>query len=50
MATKLFDGSILAKIQLFRMSETYTGDKKKIGDYGTQELQLSKVFRSWPKD
>lgn len=48
METKLFDGSILAKIQLFRMSETYVGDMP-AGGYGTQELQLSNVFGSWPE-
>lgn len=47
MKTKLFNRSVLAKIQLFRMSEPYKGDVKST-IYGSQELQLSKVFAEWP--
>lgn len=46
MPTRLYDKSLLAKMQLFRMSEK-TEDKKKESVYNSQELQLSSVFRSW---
>ena len=46
MATKLYDRSVLARIQLFRMSKATTPDKS---DYETQELKLSKVFAEWPE-
>lgn len=41
MPTKLFDGSLLARTQLFRMS---TPAKPESTAYGGQELKLSKVF------
>jgi dCTP deaminase len=47
MPTKLYDGSVLARIQLFRMSKITAVDKS---DYDEQELKLSKVFTEWPSD
>jgi hypothetical protein len=46
MNTKLFDGSLLARIQLFRMS---TKTEVKPSEYDEQELKLSGYFRNWPK-
>jgi dCTP deaminase len=46
MDTKLYDKSILARIQLFRMSKKATPDPS---PYDTQELKLSSVFADWPK-
>jgi dCTP deaminase len=45
MDTKLYDKSVLARIQLFRMSERAKADPSK---YETQELKLSNVFADWP--
>jgi len=45
MNTKLFDGSLLARIQLFRMS---TKTKVSPSEYDEQELKLSSYFREWP--
>jgi dCTP deaminase len=45
MPTKLYHDSILARIQLFRMSKP----AKSSSPYEKQELQLSKVFAPWPK-
>mgnify|MGYP005853770143 CR=1 FL=1 len=46
MPTKLFDGSLLARMQLFRMSQPA---KPENTVYGSQELKLSKVFAEWPE-
>jgi dCTP deaminase len=47
MSTRLYDGSLLARIQLFRMSaETETAPSS----YDRQELQLSNVFADWPME
>ncbi|MCL5959933.1 MAG: 2'-deoxycytidine 5'-triphosphate deaminase [Chloroflexi bacterium] len=46
MVTRLFDHSLLAKIQLFRMSQPA---KPGPADYDTQELKLSKIFAEWPE-
>jgi dCTP deaminase len=44
MPTRLYDGSLLARIQLFRMSaET----KPKKSPYDRQELNLSSIFAKW---
>jgi dCTP deaminase len=45
MATKLYDKSILARVQLFRMSKETQPENS---DYEGQELKLSKVFKEWP--
>jgi dCTP deaminase len=45
MRTKLYDQSILARIQLFRMSKATIPDES---PYEKQELKLSKVFADWP--
>jgi dCTP deaminase len=46
MPTRLYDRSLLARIQLFRMSaET----EVKSSEYDQQELKLSGVFKDWPK-
>lgn len=42
MDTRLYDGSLLAKIQLFRMSAETTPEKS---EYNTQELKLSAYFK-----
>jgi len=47
MNTKLFDGSLLARIQLFRMS---TKTKVSSSEYDEQELKLSSYFREWPSE
>ncbi len=44
MLTRLYDGSLLAKMQLFRMSELVKSDPS--DSYDKQELKLSKVFRN----
>lgn len=46
MATKLYDDSLLARVQLFRMSKEAEPENS---DYEGQELKLSKVFNEWPK-
>jgi deoxycytidine triphosphate deaminase len=45
MPTKLFDGSLLARIQLFRMSTQVQQLSK--SSYDQQELKLSDVFKDW---
>lgn len=47
MATKLYDSSLLARIQFFRMSEATPPAKSA---YDEQELKLSDVFAAWPSD
>ncbi len=48
MKTKLYDGSLLAKIQLFRMSaEAIKIEEKDSSPYDRQELKLSSVFKDW---
>jgi dCTP deaminase len=47
MRTKLYDQSVLARIQLFRMSKATTPEKS---EYDEQELKLSKVFADWPEE
>jgi len=44
MTTKLYHSSVLARIQLFRMSMKTEPDKS---PYDKQELKLSKIFRAW---
>lgn len=44
METKLYHGSLLARIQLFRMSTVAKPDPS---PYDKQELKLSKVFKAW---
>jgi len=44
METKLYDKSILARVQLFRMSKATEPENS---DYEGQELKLSKVFNEW---
>ncbi|MGE0827262.1 MAG: 2'-deoxycytidine 5'-triphosphate deaminase [Candidatus Binatia bacterium] len=47
MPTRLYDRSLLARIQLFRMSaETEIKDSP----YDDQELKLSSAFNDWPKE
>ncbi len=46
MHTLLYDGSLLARIQLYRMS---TKTRPKPSNYEEQELNLSKVFYKWPE-
>ena len=45
MPTRLYDGSLLARIQFFRMSEI--DEENKPSTYQQQELKLSNVFRDW---
>jgi dCTP deaminase len=45
MATRLYDESLLARIQLFRMSAS---TEIKPSKYDKQELDLSSVFAKWP--
>jgi dCTP deaminase len=45
MPTRLYDESLLARIQLFRMSAQ---TKIKPSKYEEQELKLSSVFNKWP--
>jgi dCTP deaminase len=47
MKTKLYDGSVLARIQLFRMSKK---TKPSTSPYEEQELKLSKIFKTWPAE
>lgn len=47
MKTKLYDGSLLARIQLYRMS---TAVKTEPSAYEEQELKLSKVFYDWAEE
>ncbi|MGH9823011.1 MAG: 2'-deoxycytidine 5'-triphosphate deaminase domain-containing protein [Blastocatellia bacterium] len=47
MATRLYDGSLLARIQLFRMSAL---TKWKSSLYDVQELNLSSYFKDWSED
>lgn len=49
MNTKLYHGSTLARIQLFRMSERVDDKKLPKSPYDRQELKLSKVFSDWPE-
>jgi dCTP deaminase len=49
MPTKLYHGSILARIQLFRMSKAAKLEKLD-SPYEKQELKLSKVFAPWPDE
>ena len=44
METKLYDASVLARIQLFRMSKRTEPDTS---EYEKQELKLSAVFKEW---
>lgn len=44
MPTRLYEGSLLAKVQLFRMS---TKTIKAKSAYDRQELKLSNVFKDW---
>jgi len=44
MPTRLYDGSLLARIQLFRMSTKTT---PAVSAYDKQELNLSNVFAAW---
>lgn len=50
MPTRLYDGSLLAKMQLFRMSERAPTDPQKEtgsgSDYDKQELKLSNIFHN----
>jgi dCTP deaminase len=45
MDTRLYDGSLLARIQLFRMSAETTIESSA---YDKQELKLSSYFADWP--
>lgn len=45
MATRLYDGSLLARVQLYRMSGQTASSSS---PYDKQELKLSKVFSGWP--
>lgn len=47
MRTRLYDGSLLARIQLFRMSAETTTDPS---SYDEQELKLSSYFEDWPRE
>lgn len=47
MDTKLYHESILARIQLSKMSERTQREKS---SYDAQELKLSSVFGEWPED
>lgn len=47
MSTRLYDKSLLARIQLFKMSERTEPAKSA---YDQQELKLSNVFADWPEE
>ena len=47
MQTRLYDKSLLARIQLFRMSDRTEPAKSA---YDQQELKLSSVFADWPEE
>lgn len=47
MPTKLYHRSLLARIQLFRMSKATDPDQS---PYERQELKLSSVFAKWPEN
>jgi len=49
MDTRLYDRSLLARVQFFRMSKEAEAEKDE-SEYNRQELQLSKVFAEWPGD
>lgn len=53
MSTRLQDGTLLARVQLFRMSQAYVpkanGQEENKKSYNTQELQLSNYFSDWKR-